>query len=236
MCKSNIAVFFLVVLIISGCKFNRETDKSSEYFSDENQCILYRGFLPSSDGSGMITSLKLNKDGSFEKSDLCLKSDYDYSIDTGSFVFGKNSSYIILTSENETFEYENKDNGLIFSVKDLSDSTIEYKLTEMSNCDIEFGENPVQGFLVFGHEVSSFSPFNSSKVYWINDFKDGKLTKLYYEKVGDKLPPYTPLKANLVLRKSNALKQGFTEEYDGILDVKEIKSAELITAENYTEK
>ena len=42
--------------------------------------------------------------------------------------------------------------------------------------------------------------------------------------------------AELVLKTSNAKQDGFAQEYDGIIDLVEIKSVENITPENYKAK
>ncbi|PIE46796.1 MAG: hypothetical protein CSA42_06425 [Gammaproteobacteria bacterium] len=197
----------------------------------------YKGLLPCASCPGILTTVKLNADKTFVKSDFYLESKEGYLNDKGVFSFSEDGGKVILKSNKGTTIYAVGENKLILLDKDgkAATSTLAemYKLTKLDDQDIEFTNKPIKGLLTFGHEVSVFEPLNSAKTYWINDFKDARLTKLYHNTTGNQSAPYTPVVAELVLKDNNNLKQGFAEQYDGVVDVINIKSVERITPTNY---
>ncbi len=88
--------------------------------------------------------------------------------------------------------------------------------------------------LTLGHEVSAFTPYNSSKYYWITGFGE-QITKMYKEATSKATAPYTPVIAELVVKDKGKAKEGFAEDYDSILEIIEIKSIEPLTLKNYLE-
>lgn len=242
-----------ISLALLGCKENK-TSTSKENIKKEQTLIVdehtaevaldwngtYKGLLPCASCPGILSLVKLNNNKTFEKSDFYLESKGGYLNDKGTFSFTKDGGKIVLKSEKGTTMYAVGENRLVLLDKDgkkvTSELTEMYKLTKLSNNELELTNTPVKGFLTFGHEVATFEPFGSSKVYWINDFKDGRLTKLYHKKTENQSAPYTPVIAELVLKNNEGLREGFAEQYDDVVDVIEIKSVELITLKNYSRK
>jgi len=244
-------LFLAIPLSILGCKDNpknndqEQVNENSEEVLDEKNLEnssswegTYKGLLPCASCPGILTTVKLNNDKTFEKSDFYLDSKDGYFKEKGSFSFTENDGKITMISSKDTVVYtfdENQSNILNQEEKEIaSELADKYVLTKLSDADVKFSNNPVKGFLTIGHEVSSFQPIGSSKVYWVNDSNDGKLAKLYNEKTKSQEKPYTPLMAELVLKNSTSEKEGFADEYDGLVDVVEVKSVEVITTENYS--
>lgn len=200
----------------------------------------YKGLVPCASCPGILTTIKLNNDKTFEKSDFYLESKDGYFKDKGTFSFTADGDKVTMISAKDTLVYtfdKNQSSQLTQEEKEIaSEITHKYVLTKLSDADVEFSKNPIKGFLTIGPEVATFEPIGFSKVYWINDLKDGSLTKFYNEKTKNQEKPYTPVMAELVLKNSDAIKEGFAKEYDGLVDVVEIKSVENITPENYEAK
>ena len=244
-----------IPLILLGCKENPKNNDSQDNENSEeviagntpenslNWNGTYKGLVPCASCPGILTTVKLNSDKTFEKSDLYLDSKDGYFKEKGTFAFTEDGSKITLISEKDTVVYnldENQSNQskqLNKEEKEIASELADlYLLTKVSDGNVEFSNNPVRGFLIMGHEVASFEPIESSKVYWINDSKDGSLAKLYKQKTKNQVKPYIPVMAELVLKTSNAKQDGFAQDYDGIIDLVEIKSVENITPENYKAK
>lgn len=106
--------------------------------------------------------------------------------DKGTFTFTKDGGKVVLNSENGIDRFIVGENKLILLDKGEKEARSEpaerYQLTKLSSTNVEFSTKPVRGLLIFGHEVHTFEPSGSSEIYWIYDFKDGKLAKLYNEK------------------------------------------------------
>lgn len=250
----KISIFTLsITLALLGCNEGSKKTKKEELpknvieVIDEHTAEIaldwdgtYKGLLPCGSCPGILTTVKLNDNKTFEKSDIYLESKEGYINDKGTFSFSENGSQIILKSEKETAIYAVGENRLIFLDKNgkeaASGLSEMYTLNKMSNNEVEFSQELVKGALTFGHEVSVFEPCGSSKVYWVNDFSDGRLNKIYTEKTKNYSAPYTPVMAELILQKSDRKRQGFAEEYDDVVNVIEIKSVEQITSENFCTK
>ncbi len=245
---------FLVLLVmfaLLGCKESpQKTDQekvdsaSTEVVDSHTSEIsldwngVYRGLLPCSDCPGILTTVTLNDDKTYRVYDLFLESgEYGSYDDEGTFSFSEDGENVILSSDNGTTIYAVGENKLIMqnsNGREISSELAEsYKLTRLSDEELTFTDAPIEGYVTFGHEVSTFAPCGSSKVYWLNDLPDGKLNEMYEEKIGENSTPYTPLIAQLVVKISESKQEGFSEQYDGIVDVVEIKSVETITEENY---
>ena len=245
-----------IPLSLLGCKENPKNsdqdsvNENSKEVIDENTPEnslswngTYKGLVPCASCPGILTTVKLNTDKTFEKSDFYLDSKDGYFKDKGTFTFTEDGSKITLVSKKDTVVYnldENQSNQskqLNKEEKEIASELADlYLLTKVSDGNVEFSNNPVKGFLIMGHEVASFEPIESSKVYWINDSKDGSLAKLYNKKTKNQETPYTPVMAELVLKNSEATKNGFAQDYDGMIDLVEIKSVESITPQNYKAK
>lgn len=252
----KIQILLLAIpLSILGCKDNPKNNDEVQVNENPEEVVdgqtsanstgwegTYKGLVPCASCPGILTTVKLNNDKTFEKSDFYLESKDGYFKENGSFSFTEDGGKITMISSKDkdtvvyTFD-ENQSNILNQEEKEIaSELADKYVLTKLSDADVDFSNNPVKGFLTIGHEVSSFEPIGSSKVYWVNDSKDGSLAKLYKEKTKNQEKPYTPLMAELVLKNSTAAKEGFAQEYDGLVDVVEVKSVEIITTENYSSK
>ena len=242
--KKTYILALSVTFALLGCKESQEKTKEESIEIIENHTAekvldwdgTYKGFLPCASCPGILTTIKLNNDKTFEKSDLYLESEDGHFSDKGTFSFINDGGKILLNSEKETKIYAVGENRLTLLDKDGKKITSEfeemYELKKISNEDIKFSNKPIKGFLTFGHEVSEFMPCGSSKTYWISD-SSGKLSNLYYNKVGKQITPYTPVIAELIVRNTGKATDGFAEQYESVLETIEIKSVEFITPENY---
>ena len=79
----------------------------------------------------------------------------------------------------------------------------------------------VNGRLIIGHEVRSFIADGDTTEYWIIDETDS-LKPLYEKAVGEKVKPYTAVKASLRVVDAGKSTEGFAAEYDGVYRVKEV--------------
>ncbi len=242
-----------IPLSLFGCKETPKNDDQNKVNEDSEQAIdtntaedsinwkgTYIGLVPCASCPGILTTVKLNDDKTFEKTEFYLGSKDGYFKDKGTFTFKDDGDKINLNSGKDTAIYtferthseklDKEEQEIASEIADL------YVLTKLSDANLEFSNNAVKGFLIMGHEVASFEPLGSSKVYWINDLKDGSLAKLYNDKTKNQKESYTPVVAELVLKNSGAAKDGFAKDYDGSLDVVEVKSVETITPENYSAK
>ncbi len=235
---------YLIVAIISfifiGCNQGKKKDKtitdshSSEISLDWNGA--YRGILPCENCDGILTTITLNDNKTFELDNFYLGGkSQDNRTEKGEFAFTKDGDKIILTlKDSSEVIYAVGENRLIVSTKDSKNSEIkltENELQKISNEKIEFSDKPVKGLLTLGHEVSVFTPYHWSKSYWIIGV-DKQLSKKYYQITKGKRP-YTPVIAELTVKDKGKAKDGFAEAYDSVLEIIEIKSVEPLTLENY---
>ncbi|MGO3181991.1 MAG: copper resistance protein NlpE [Aequorivita sp.] len=240
-----------IPLSIIGCKENPKNDHQENSKANSEKVIdgdtskdllnwngTYKGLVPCASCPGILTTVKLNDDKSFEKSDFYLDSKDGYFKEKGTFTFAEDGSKITMISGEDTLVYtfdKNHSNKLSTEEKEISSElAAKYVLTKLSDAAVEFSDTPVKGFLIMGHEVSSFEPVGSSKVYWVKDSKDASLAKLYKEKTKNQEKPYSPVMAELVLKNSDATKEAFAKDYDGMADLVEVKSVETITPDNYS--
>ena len=79
----------------------------------------------------------------------------------------------------------------------------------------------VEGLLVIGHEVSSFTADGDTLMYWVTD-TTGMLQKRYYQTVGEGAQPYTPVRASLQVVDCGKATDGFAAEYDGLYRVEQV--------------
>lgn len=248
--KKTYILLLSIPLILFGCKenpknstdelVNGSSEKATDQATPENPISwegTYKGLVPCASCPGILTTVKLNKDKTFEKSDFYLESKDGYFKENGTFSFSEDGSKITMASGKDTIVYtfnENQSNQLTKEEKEIASEIADrYVLTKLSDTTVTFSKNPVKGFLTMGHEVATFEPIETSKVYWINDSKDGTLAKIYNEKTKNQEKPYTPLMAVLVLKSSEGSKDGFAKNYDGFVDLVEVKSVDPITPDNY---
>lgn len=242
-----------IPLCLLGCKENSKNNNQEKANENSEEVIdgytsedslswngTYKGLVPCASCPGILTTVKLNKDKTFEKSDFYLESKDGYFKDQGTFTFTEDGGKITLNSDKDTVVYTfdiNHSNQLDKEEKEISSELADkYILTKLSDANVNLSNNPLKGFLIMGEEVASFQPIESSKVYWINDSKDGSLAKLYNEKTKNQKKPYFPVMAELVLKSSDATNKAFANEYDGSADLVEVKWVEMITPENYRAK
>lgn len=88
-------------------------------------------------------------------------------------------------------------------------------------------ESTVQGTLVMGHEVRSFTADGQDKEYWVID-KSGDLYKMYQEIAPIENGAYVPVRAELKVKELPKMQDGFGAEYDGTYEVVEIVSVQAI--------
>lgn len=77
------------------------------------------------------------------------------------------------------------------------------------------------GRLVMGHEACSFTPDGDTLSYWVVD-RSGELEKRYEEALPAGAQPYTPVSAELKVKKTGPSSEGFAAEYDGVVEVQAI--------------
>jgi len=239
------------VLILLGCKEN-QINTSQEKVKEEPVEIIdkhtseialdwngtYKGLLPCVSCPGILTTVKLNTNKTFERTEFFLETKNGYLRYKGTFSFTEDGGKIVLKFKTgSTTMYAVGENRLTMldekGKKITSELAEMYEMTKVKSESIEFCNESIKGLLTFGHEVSIFEPCGSSMAYWIKDFPDGRLTNLYKEKIGKQPTPYTPVMAELVVKYIGKAEDGFAEQYDGVLEIVEIKSVELITPENY---
>ncbi|MCD8447229.1 copper resistance protein NlpE [Tenacibaculum finnmarkense] len=200
----------------------------------------YHSFFPCASCPGILTTVKLNNDKTFEKSDLYLGTENGYFDSKGTFSFTKDGGKIILksekASENQTTLYAVGENKLTLldseGKKTASEFAEMYVYKKASNTPIDFSNKVIKGFLTFGHEVSSFRPCDAENSYWITD-PSNKLRALYYKEIGNQKTPYTPVMAELTVKNIGKATEGFAEQYESVLETVAIKSVAAITPENY---
>ncbi len=242
-------IALIIALFFVSCKSNQkktaekntkniavDKDHSPEMALDWDGT--YKGLLPCASCPGILTSLKLNNDKTFVKLDYYLESKGGFFREEGTFSFTKEGNKIILKpKKGATTMYAVGENRLIMLDQNGKKSTSKlakmYELSKVADNDLQCTQNAVKGMLVLGHEVATFSPCGTSKVYWISDTKNGQLHRLYKSKVGAKAAPYTPVMAELVVSHNGKAKDGFAADYDGVLKTVSIKSVEIITPDNY---
>ncbi len=249
--KSNMKKYFLAfatIFLLLGCKESKKNSHPSS--SKENQETIdmhtselsldwdgtYQGFLPCDNCSGVLSTVILNNDKTFEKYDLYLETKEGSFSDKGNFYFTNNGSKIVLNSEKGKITYAVQEKKLILlknnKDKPLSNSSKKYTLNKLSDKNIDFSNEPIKGLFTYGHEVSTFEPFGSSKSYWLND-PNGELKDLYYKNVGKLLTPYIPVIVEIIVENKGKATDGFPEQYESVLELIEIKYVKPLTYENY---
>ncbi len=241
----KLSVIILISVLIFGCSENPKEEcqtKAADSLNVEkniNVSGTYKGFLPCADCPGTLTTLKLNDDKTFEKSDFYLEAKNGFFSDKGTFSFNtdKDNNIITLKSSKDTFMLAFQEHSLIMLDKNGKKAGAElanmYELTKLSDATCDFNDKPIKGFLTFGHEVSCFEPCGSSKAYWLNDLSGGELNKRYKEITKNASVAYTPVMAELILQKGNPASTGFAEQYDGVVNLVEIKWVKAISPETY---
>lgn len=79
----------------------------------------------------------------------------------------------------------------------------------------------LRGQVVWEHESHSFAPEGDTVVYWLTDDTQ-RLEATYDAVLGAGAPPYTPVRAQLMMRMLGPAYDGFAAEYDGVMEVIEI--------------
>ena len=77
------------------------------------------------------------------------------------------------------------------------------------------------GRLVMGHEACSFTPDGDTLSYWVVD-RSGELEQRYKEALPAGAQPYTPVSAELKVKKTGPSSEGFAADYDGVVEVQQI--------------
>lgn len=201
----------------------------------------YNGILPCNNCPGVITTIKLNNDKTFEKAAFYIDTKDGYINEKGTFSFTEDGGTVILKSDKATTKLAVGENRLELlneeGKRNSSESAVNYQLRKMRGDKKTFNKETVKGILTLGHEVSVFRPCGSANIFWINDTSENtQLEKLYNEHTKSATAPYTPVLAELVLQNNDKPRQGFSEEYDDVLDVISINSVEKITPDNFCDK
>ncbi|MDY3528557.1 copper resistance protein NlpE [Riemerella anatipestifer] len=235
-------ILALGLLSFGACN---KSEKTAQNHPAEGQVIdtlvstpneMYQGVLPCADCEGIFTTITLAPDQTFDKTDYYLGKN-EYFTEEGSYTVDASTGIYALSSNNDkATQYYQREEGKLVLLNDKKEKNTganahTYELEQLSNDDYHFTPTPVEGFLIIGHEVSSFRPANSAKVYWIED-PSGELQKRYEAIVKDKKTPYFPVKANLVLEKDTKKAEGFAEDYDGVVVVKKLLDLKLISVGN----
>ncbi len=243
-----------LALVLFSCQSNSNKAKTTQTETEQTTsqkatgdtsevCLdwdgTYQGFLPSASGTGILVTLNLYNDKTFQKVDFYLEGENSCFEEKGTFSFSEDGEKIIIGTGEHKKLYAVGENKLILLDKDGKKSTSElanmYVLRKQSDESPKFKEQYVRGLLTFGHEVSSFQPIGSTKVYWIND-KSGKLNSQYKELTKEIKTAYTPVLAELMLEYKGKATEGFAEGYDGLVETLKIKLVEPLTYESYTKK
>ncbi|PID65878.1 MAG: hypothetical protein CR975_05570 [Gammaproteobacteria bacterium] len=203
---------------------------------------IYNGFLPCASCPGIVTTIKLNHNKTFAKTDLYLGEKGGYFSKQGTFSFTEDGKHIVIKPKTggKTM-YAVEENRLIMlneaGEKSTSELATMYKLNKAADAEVVFSDKPIKGLLTFGHEVSTFRPCASLTTYWLKDFPDGQLTKHYQQKLGlPSTPPYTPVLAELVVKNTGKAEQGFAAQYAGVLQALKLNSLELLSPQNHCGK
>jgi len=78
-----------------------------------------------------------------------------------------------------------------------------------------------KGYLIMGHEAYSFTPEKDTVTYWVID-RSEELKKHYEAALPVNAKPYTPVPAELKIKKLGPSDEGFASEYDGVIEIHEI--------------
>ncbi len=241
----------LLVLILWACEGNQ--NKKVNHSEPENEILddghsseialdwdgIYSGLTPCASCPGILTTVILNEDHTFTQTRFYLGEASQPSTEQGSFSFTKEGNAVVLEQNGgDKVMYAVGENCLIMLDKNgqtaSSDLAYLYELSKLSNDSIVFSEEQaIKGLLVLGHEVATFSPCGSSKIYWIVNSEKTDLQKWYQKAVGTGAEPYTPVMAELILLDKGKVGDGFAEAYESVLEVKEIKKVEAISPDNY---
>ncbi len=220
--KTKLIVLLSAVLILLGCS-TTQMDKGDELLiaKDEHSAELaldwngvYNGFLPCASCPGIVSTIQLNNDKTFEQATLYLGEKDGYFTETGTFTFNKDGNHIVVSPEKGT--------KMHYAVGELS---------KTAGTDFTLTDKPIKGLLTLGHEVATFRPCNSLTTYWINDFPDGRLTTRYRQQVGQTPMPYTPVIAILTVKDTGKAKEGFAEAYESVLQPLKIHSLKQLSPE-----
>ncbi len=242
--KKTFLLPLTMALTLLGCHAN-QANIHQEKMTDAHTAQLaldwdgvYRGLLPCASCPGILTTITLSNNKTFEKTDFYLQEKNGYFREKGTFAFTDDGNKIILQPEQgTTTKYAVGENKLIMLDKngEKSSSALadKYELTKASDQAIVFTKKPITGLVTLGHEVSEFTPCNSAKSYWLKDSPDGKLNQRYQEKLAGQSTPYTPVMATLTVKNIGKASEGFAKQYESVLAVVKINSLELITPENY---
>ncbi len=242
--KKRYILSLTMALTLLGCNAN-QANIHQEKITDSHTTQLalhwdgvYRGLLPCASCPGILTSITLNNNKTFEKTDFYLQEKNGSLKEKGTFSFTNDGNNIILQPEQGvTTKYAVGENKLIMLDKNGKKSSSaladKYELSKASDQAIVFTKKPITGLLTLGHEVSVFTPCNSAKSYWVKDSPDGKLKQRYQEKIAEQLTPYTPVMATLTVNNIGKASEGFAEQYESVLEIVKINSLEPITPDNY---
>ncbi len=241
---------WLFALVFWGCNANQNGQDETQK-AEETQEILddghsseialdwdgvYRGIIPCASCSGILTTVTLNSDKTFEQYQMYLDEKGTQAHQQGTFAFTKDGNKIVLTPKDDSESmYAVGESGLIMLDQDGKESAsgLPYVLNKLDRQAISFSEEPVMGLLVLGHEVASFSPCGSSKDYWVINSENTNLEQQYRDIVGNDAEPYTAVLAELVVVDKGKAKDGFAESYESVLEVKAVKKIAPLTVDNY---
>lgn len=81
------------------------------------------------------------------------------------------------------------------------------------------------GVYIFGHEVRSFQPCGSSKVYWVKPVSPGSSAALRKHHRELAAPPYGQIYVVVSGRRSDEKTAGFAQSYDGYFEILEVLQA-----------
>ncbi len=244
--KNKLIISLSAVLTLLGCS-SKQMHKDDELLiaTDEHNSELaldwdgvYNGFLPCASCPGIVSTLKINSDKTFEQSTLYLGEKGGYFTESGTIAFSKDGDHIVISPEKGSkTRYAVGENRLIMLDKDGKENATElapmYELSKTAGTDFALTDKPIKGLLTLGHEVSTFRPCNSLTTYWINDFPDGRLTKRYRQQVGQTPASYTPAIAELAVKDIGKAKEGFAEAYESVLQPLKIHSLKPLSPENH---
>ncbi len=129
----------LISSIFTGCSFHNLNNNQEKVKIDEHSSKmaldwngLYKGMLPCASCPGILTTIKLNNDETFEKTDVYLETKIGKFTEKGKFTFSKDGNKVILKySDGSKNVYALGENRLIMLDKDGKIGGSDYELRKV---------------------------------------------------------------------------------------------------------
>ncbi len=205
--KQILAAAIVALFLMVSCKnvknTNSETQPATELNADSTSIENLSDYDECKDVNGKVLKLTFNDDASQVECDF------------------EGTSFVLLNQVTASgARYANEEYEL----------TQWHGITELKKGEeVIFIEEPVlvKGMLTIGHEVCSFVPCGEEKVYWVIDNTLSMVDE--YTALTEDKEAFSPVYAEVkVLNKGKAV-EGFSEEYDGVIEVVEVVAIQAIS-------